>query len=114
MKTRFDIQLMDEDLAFIDKLDGKTRAKVLFVIQKAKRVQDPETFKKISPLIWEVRIRYYKSQIRFFAFWNPFEKSVVICTHGIFKKTQKTPKHEIEKAERLRLSFIEMKRNEKR
>lgn len=105
---------MDEALAFMDKLDGKTRAKVVFVIQKAKRVQDPESFKKISLHIWEFRIRYHKSQIRFFAFWNPFEKSVVICTHGIYKKTQKTPKHEIEKAERLRLLFIETKRNEKK
>lgn len=114
MKTRFDIQLMDEALDFMYKLDGKTRAKVSFVIQKVKRVQEPEAFKKISLHIWEFRIRYHKSQIRFFAFWNPFEKSVVICTHGIYKKTQKTPKQEIEKAERIRLSFIESKRNEKR
>jgi len=114
MKTRFSIQMMDEALAFMYRLDEKSRAKVSFIIQKAKKVQDPEIFKKITVHIWEFRIKYYKSQLRLFAFWNPFEKSVVICTHGIYKKTQKTPKLEIEKAERLRLAFIEKKQNEKR
>ena len=105
--------MMDEALAFMYRLDDRSRAKVSFIIQKAKQVQDPQVFKKITVHIWEFRIRYHKSQIRLFAFWNPFENSVVICTHGIYKKTQKTPKHEIEKAERIRIAFIEKKRNEK-
>ena len=96
------------------KLDEKSRAKVSFTIQKAKGVQDPEIFKKISVHTWEFKIRYFKSQIRLFAFWNPFENSVVICTHGIYKKSQKTPQQEIEKAERIRLAFIEMKKHEKK
>lgn len=114
MKTRFSVQMMDEALAFMYKLDEKSRAKVSFTIQKAKGVQDPEIFKKISVHIWEFKIRYFKSQIRLFAFWNPFENSVVICTHGIYKKSQKTPQQEIEKAERIRLAFIEMKKHEKK
>lgn len=113
MKTRFNIQMMDEALAFMYRLDEESRVKVSFIIQKAKTIQDPEIFKKITKHIWEFRIRYFRSQIRFFAFWNPYEKSVVICTHGIYKKAQKTPQHEIEKAERLRLEFIKMKQNEK-
>jgi len=113
MKTRFSIQLMDEALAFMERLDVKSRVKVSFNIQRAKHIQDPKVFKKITSHIWEFRIRYHKSQIRFFAFWNPFEKSMVICTHGIFKKSQKTPQNEIEKAERLRVEFIKKKQNEK-
>jgi len=31
---------------------------------------------------------------------------MVICTHGIIKKAQKTPRGEIEKAERLRNKYI--------
>jgi phage-related protein len=114
MKTRFNIQMMDEALAFMYKLDGKSRTKVAFAIQKAKEIQDPKIFKKITVNIWEFRIKYFKSQIRFFAFWDPFEKSLVVCTHGMYKKSQKTPRHEIDKAENLRLAFIQMKKNEKK
>src|SRR6188768_3078294 len=114
MKTRFNIQMMDEALAFMYKPDEKSRAKVSFVIQKAKGVQDPEIFKKITVNIWEFRIKYFKSQIRLFAFWDPFEKALVVCTHGRYKKSQKTPQHEIDKAEKLRLAFIQMKKHEKK
>jgi phage-related protein len=31
---------------------------------------------------------------------------MVVCTHGILKKTQKTPKKEIEKAERIRKQYL--------
>ena len=106
--------MMDEALAFMYKLDGKSRAKVSFVIQKAKGIQDPEIFKKISVHIWEFKIRYFKSQIRLFAFWDPFENALVVCTHGIYKKSQKTPLREIEKAEKLRLAYIQMKKDEKK
>jgi phage-related protein len=34
---------------------------------------------------------------------------VVVSTHGIVKKTDKTPKKEIEKAEKLRLIYFEQK-----
>jgi len=33
----------------------------------------------------------------------------VISTHGIIKKTGKTPKGEIEKAERIRLQYLKSK-----
>jgi phage-related protein len=97
---------MDEALDFLNRLDPKTRLKVAFNIQRAKRTQDPNVLKKLTNHIWEFRVRYYKSQIRFFAFWNPFEKSIIICTHGIYKKTQRTPQQEIQKAERIRIDFI--------
>lgn len=113
MKTGFAIHFMDEALAFMYNLDAKSRAKVAFNIQKAKAVHDSEIFKKITNHIWEFRNRYYKSQIRLFAFWNPYEQSMVVCTHGIFKKSPKTPQHEIDKAERLRAQFIQMKQHEK-
>jgi len=34
---------------------------------------------------------------------------LVIATHGIIKKTQKTPKSEIEKAKQLRIEYLENK-----
>ena len=41
---------------------------------------------------------YNKSAYRLFAFWDETEKSIIIATHGITKKTDKTPKKEINKA----------------
>ena len=41
-----------------------------------------------------------------------FTNAIVIATHGIIKKTQKTPQREIEKAERIRNEYIE-ERNSK-
>jgi phage-related protein len=43
-----------------------------------------------------------------FAFWNRKDKkeTLVIATHGIVKKTQKTPKREIEKAMRIMQNYF--------
>ena len=37
--------------------------------------------------------------IRLFAFWDSTTKSMVVATHGIIKKPQKTPPKEIKRAE---------------
>ena len=41
-----------------------------------------------------------------FAFWDTEEDTLVIATHGIVKKTQKTPPKEIAKAEALRNEYF--------
>ena len=50
--------------------------------------------------IWEFRTLYNKKQYRLFAFWDKTKnkKTIIIATHGIIKKTQKTPEKEITKA----------------
>ena len=49
--------------------------------------------------------------------WNKTEKvdTLVLATHGMIKKTGKTPEKEIKKAENIRLRYFELKneRNEK-
>ena len=47
-----------------------------------------------------------------FAFWDNEEKAIVIATHGIVKKTQKTPSKEIKKAEEIMKLYYKLK-NEK-
>jgi len=58
---------------------------------------------------------YKKKQYRLFAFWDKTDNKVtiVIATHGILKKTQKTPKKEIDKATDLMNKYFESK-NKKR
>ena len=43
------------------------------------------------------------------AFWDTEEETLVIATHGIVKKTQKTPLKEISKAEEIRKEYFNNK-----
>jgi phage-related protein len=46
---------------------------------------------------------------RLFSFWDTETDTLIIATHGIVKKTQKTPAKEIAKAEELRKRYFELK-----
>jgi phage-related protein len=50
---------------------------------------------------------YIKGRIR--VFWFEDVDRVVICTHGIIKKDQKTPKPEIDRAKRIKRDYLEAK-----
>lgn len=106
MKPIFSIRYKDEAWNFVLSLEEKVRAKVVYNMERVRRIPDPLLFKKLNRDIFEFRTQSRGQQIRLFAFWDPFEKSVVICTHGICKKTQKTPLYEIKKAERIRQQYI--------
>lgn len=73
------------------------------------------TLQKLQDEIWEFRAKFSKTYYRLFAFWDKADKrdTVVISTHGLIKKTGKTPKGEIEKAERLMAQYFKEKRKEK-
>ncbi len=109
MKTRFDILFMDEAWQFIQSLDEKIKDKVTFNMEKSREIHDPELFKKLNKNIWEFRTKYANRQVRLFAFWSPDEKALVVCTHGIYKRTQKTPLKEIVKAQRMRVSYLNIR-----
>jgi len=53
---------------------------------------------------------YNKIAYRLFAFWDENENSLIIATHGIIKKTDKTPKKEINKAKQLRAEYLKIKK----
>ena len=50
-----------------------------------------------------------KTAYRLFAFWDKEKETLVIATHGIIKKTQKTPSKEIAKAEAIRKEYFKNK-----
>jgi hypothetical protein len=54
---------------------------------------------------------YNKTYFRLFAFWDKENKNetIVISTNGLIKKTDKIPKSEIEKAEKLRERYFNQK-----
>ena len=74
-----------------------------------------QLFKKLeNSEIWEFRTLYNKLAYRLFAFWDKEEETLIIATHGIIKKTQKTPLKEIIKAERLRQEYFNNKKTKTR
>lgn len=76
---------------------------------------DKGLFKKLTDEVWEFRTLYSKTYYRLFAFWDKSEPSdtFVVSTHGLIKKTGKTPKGDLEKAERLMKLYYEQKQEKK-
>lgn len=111
MKNYSRVEFLVEASDFVDELDEKSRAKLLYVIRKAQLVKDKELFKPLKDEIWEFRSIYSKKKFRLYAFWDKSDKqeTLVIATHGIIKKTQKTPIKEIEKAKRIRAEYFNSK-----
>lgn len=112
---KFRVEFLEEAKDFLERLDEKTRKKILYNIWKARSSNDKELFKKLQNEIWEFRTIYSRTCYRLFAFWDKSGNSdtVVISTHGHIKKTDKTPKGEIEHAESLRVMYFNEK-NKKR
>lgn len=111
MKQSFDVRLLPEAINFLETLDEKTREKIYYNVRKAQHINDNELFKKLNENIWEFRTLYNNKAYRLLSFWDIKDgiESVVIATHGILKKTQKTPPKEIKKAEEIRKQYLNNK-----
>ena len=111
MDKRFKIVFLEDAAEFLNNLDQKAREKILFNINKAQVLNDKDLFKKLTDDIWEFRTLFNKTHYRLFAFWDKTDKqeSLVVMTHGIVKKTDKTPLSDIQKAEKLRKLYFEQK-----
>ena len=57
--------------------------------------------------IYEVRVEYASNIFRVFSFFD--KGNLVILVNGFQKKTQKTPKKELELAEKLKREYLEKK-----
>ena len=113
IKSHFKVLYSEETIEFLKELPIKAKQKVLYNIEKCMNgYVDDELFKKLeNSNIWEFRTFYNGIAYRLFSFWDINTNSLVIVTHGIIKKSQKTPKKEIEKAERIRLEYLENQLN---
>ena len=108
----FKVKFLENAKEFLDSLDEKARDKIFYNIWKSQISKDEELLKKLDGEIWEFRTSYNKIAYRLFAFWDETENSMIVATHGIIKKTQKTPKKEIDKAKQLRAEYLKIKRDE--
>ena len=111
-EQKFKVELLEEVSEFLGSLNEKTRDKIIYNIRKSQIVNDNELFKKLNENVWEFRTLHNKTKYRLFAFWDKTDKTdtVVISTHGIEKKTAKTPKKEIEKTERIMKQYFDAKK----
>lgn len=112
MAENFKVEFLKEVLEFLDALDKKARNKILFNIDKSKVKKDSTLFKKLNSDIWEFRTLFNNKQFRLFAFWDKPSKKVtiVVATHGIVKKSQMTPKKDIEKATEIMKKYFNDKK----
>jgi phage-related protein len=101
----------DYFLEFYDKLEIKVKAKIQYVFELIKQVDRvPEKF--LEPMtgyegLFEVRIEYQSNIYRVFCCFD--EGRLVVLFNGFQKKTQKTPKNEVEKAVRLMDEYFQNK-----
>ena len=100
---------MQDVIDFFENIEEKARDKIIFNIHKARKSNEPKLFKKLKDETREFRTQYNKKQYRLFAFWDKTKKTktLVVATHGIIKKTQKTPTKEIMKAKELMKKYFE-------
>lgn len=93
---------------FLDSLPGKAAQKVTWVLKLVEELDiiPSSYFKKLEGTeeIWECRIVFGSNSYRVFCFF--VDNSLVVLTHGFMKKSQKTPRPEIERAEAMRRDFL--------
>lgn len=102
------IILSDEADSFVRQQPHKAQQKIAYNIRKVQSgLIEKEIFKKLeNSEIWELRTLFNGICYRLFAFWDTEIKALVVVTHGIVKKTQRTPPKEVEKAERIRKEYF--------
>lgn len=110
-ECKIKVVLLDEALAFVRSLPIKAQEKIVYNYKKVENgLMNKELFKKLDDSeIWEFRTLYNGNCYRLFSFWDTEAETFIIATHGIVKKSQKTPSKEIAKAEKMREEYFKNK-----
>ena len=99
-------------LDFYKGLDIKVKYKIQYVFELIKQMDRvPEKF--LSPMsgydgLYEIQIEYQSNIYRIFCCFD--HEQLVVLFNGFQKKTQETPKNEIERALRLKDEYFNLKR----
>lgn len=94
---------------FLESLSDKQAEKVLWILRLIRQLDriPVEYFKKLESTndVWEVRASSGNNEFRLLGFWH--RNNFIVLTNGFRKKSQKTPKREIELAENRKKDFLE-------
>ena len=96
---------------FLSSLPEKAQKKITYNLLKVEGGEiNKELFKKLDDTeIWEFRTLFNGVSYRLLAFWDTTSDTLIVATHGIIKKTNKTPQKEIKTAEALRTEYFDNK-----
>ncbi len=112
MKRGIEIKLLPEAEKYFERLPFKMQRKFASAFDKTKFGYKGEWFKKLkgSDGIFEFRTRDENGFYRLFAFWDKSQdsKTLIIGTHGLHKKTNKTPLAEIKRAQRIKRNYFKL------
>jgi phage-related protein len=103
---------LDHFIEFYNGLAPKVKEKFKFTLELIKQVDNiPEKF--FGPMtgydgLYEVRIEYQSNIYRIFCCFD--QGKLIVLFNAFQKKTQKTPKKEIERAMRLKTEYFESKK----
>jgi len=99
-------------LEFYGNQDEKVKNKIQHVLELIKQVDRiPEKFLKHlsgNEGLYEIRVEYQSNIYRIFCCF--YEAKLVILFNGFHKKTQKTPKNELDRALKLLAKYFEQKK----
>ena len=93
-------------------LDTKVKSKFQYVFELIKQIEKiPKKF--LAPMtgyegLFEIRVEYQSNIYRVFCCFD--KGKLIVVFNGFQKKTQKTPKKEIEKAMRLKDEYFRLKK----
>ncbi len=106
---------MQESEEYFGKLSPKVQEKFLKSFEKLEAGFKGDWFKHLEDGIWEFKQRDQQKFYRVFAFWDKSgsTETLIIGTHGLDKKTNKTPRKEINKAKTIRSNYFENKKSKK-
>lgn len=99
----------DYFIDFYKTVDNKVKEKVKYVLDLVRQVDKvPEKF--LAPMagydgLFEIRVEYQSNIYRIFCCFD--QGQLVVLFNGFQKKTQKTPKVEIERAMRLKKEYFQ-------
>ena len=99
-------------IEFYQKQNSKVKGKIQYAFELIKQVNRvPEKFLKHltgTKGLYEIRIEYQSNIYRIFCCFD--KGKLIVLFNGFQKKTQKTPKKEIEKAIKLMEQYFEQKK----
>ena len=92
---------------FFVKQSEKVKAKIVWTLELIQEIQRiPETYLKhieSTEGLYEIRVQIGSNAFRIFCFFD--EGKLIVLANGFQKKTQKTPKNEIELAFKIKLEY---------
>lgn len=92
---------------FFDEQNQKVKQKIIWTLKIVETIDKipAEYFKHLEGTngLYEIRVQIGNNIFRIFCFFD--EGKLVVLTNGFQKKTQKTPKREIEKALKIKMEY---------